>query len=223
MGRRKIDMRGKTFGNLKVVSEGLPGHHKESRWVCRCKCGNEVLIPGSQLRNGHYTSCGNCLRYVSFGNSMKGIDHHGVSFLFDKDDYEAVKRFRWWVNNHGYVCADDANRHRIWLHRLVMQNPDGKLIDHINGDRTDCRKSNLRVATAKQNSRNSTCERKHNAGYKGVYFDSARGKYEAHIRPNGRKIHLGRFATAREAALAYNRAAVVYFGEFANINKEVVQ
>lgn len=221
MGRKKIPMLGRIFGRLEVVAETAPAHNGEVRWLCKCKCGNTAVFTGSCLRTGHATSCGHCLKYAKSGNVITATDINGNSFVFDADDFELVSKYRWWVSPKGYVNADDENRKRISLHRLIMGSPENQVIDHINGDCTDCRKENLRIATVQQNSWNSKRPSNNTSGYKGVYYDPHRKKYEAYIRPNGHKVHLGRYDNPIEAAMAYDRAAAFYFGEYARTNYEI--
>jgi hypothetical protein len=103
------------------------------------------------------------------------------------------------------------------MHREVVDAKPGDIVDHINHDRLDNRRSNLRICTHSQNCANGEGLRSHNsAGYKGVY--AVRDKWRAQIRVNGRCHHLGYFVTKREAAIAYNEAAVRLFGPFASLN-----
>lgn len=94
--------------------------------------------------------------------------------------------------------------------------PTSKL-DHEDGDRTNNRISNLRLATTTQNAQNAKAHRDNLCGFKGVR--KCRAKYAARIRVNGESIHLGSFPTAEEAAKAYDSAAVTHFGAFAQTNK----
>lgn len=95
----------------------------------------------------------------------------------------------------------------------------GVIVDHIDGDGLNNCRSNLRVATAAGNARNRRKSQR-SPGYKGVMYDP-KGKrhWRAYIRCDGKKRHLGSFATAQEAAMAYNRAAITLFGEFARLNE----
>jgi hypothetical protein len=120
-------------------------------------------------------------------------------------------------NGIGYVNirvdGRDYSAHRLaWLH-VTGAWPAGQ-IDHINGVRDDNRIANLREATNAQNQWN----RAHQgsvSGFKGVKWCKIQRKWRAELRKDGRKIHLGRFATVEEAHAAYCAAADEHFGEFA--------
>lgn len=122
-------------------------------------------------------------------------------------------------NTH-YAYARLPNHATILLHRLlftgVIDSTD--IIDHINGNGLDNRMCNLRTATVKQNAQNQRkTSSETTSRYKGVYVPPGR-KPQAYIHSNGRKIHLGTFPTQRKAAKAYDQAALVEFGEYANVN-----
>lgn len=105
------------------------------------------------------------------------------------------------------------------MHRLVWLYVHGHMpqqIDHINGDRSDNRLCNLREATQSLNNANSARRSNNTSGSKGVCWNSKRNCWQAHIKPPGQKrVYLGRFDKFEDAAAAYERAATVYFGEYA--------
>ena len=111
------------------------------------------------------------------------------------------------------------------VHRIVYAMRNGinlsptMQIDHINGDRTDNRIDNLRLATHAQNMRNTKISSRNTTGYKGVSWYDCNKKFVSRIHLNSKKIHLGSFNTKEEAALAYNAAALKYHGEFAQLNE----
>ena len=106
--------------------------------------------------------------------------------------------------------------HRIaWLY-VTGQNPD-VFIDHIDGNPSNTRFANLRLATNTQNLRNAKTPRRNTSGYKGVSFHKSRKVWQANIRVNGELLHLGRFKTPEEAKAAYDNAALKHFGEFARL------
>jgi hypothetical protein len=112
------------------------------------------------------------------------------------------------------------------MHREIMGAASGQIVDHANGITLDNRKSNLRVASARDNSNNVTSSKNQkNGGYKGVCWHKRAGKWEAYIssgevKDNGkrRRVYLGLFVDPIEAALAYDAEAKRVFGEFAALN-----
>lgn len=116
-------------------------------------------------------------------------------------------------NQRGYPAI------RIDVHRLVLPHKSSRQshIDHVNGDRLDARRDNLRVATPAQNQANRKKAEGKTSRYKGV-SRTRRGKWYAQITVNYVAINLGTFACEEEAARAYDAAAVEHFGDFARLN-----
>ncbi len=153
----------------------------------------------------------------------------GMVALVDDEDYEEVMKHRWFAHRvrAGLTHYAVTNKPRsqgkgtIRMHVLLMgTDPDGRQVDHKNGNGCDNRRSNLRWATNAEQRMNSGPGSRNTTGFKGVSFDKARGKYEAKLKASDRHLHLGRFATAEEAARAYDRAARETFGDYARTNFE---
>lgn len=105
------------------------------------------------------------------------------------------------------------------MHREIIDVPENMVCDHINGDRLDNRKANLRPATVSQNVCNSPKRAmKARSKYKGLEWDRVQNKWKARIQVNKRKIYLGSYASETDAAGAYDKAAKKHHGEFANLN-----
>jgi hypothetical protein len=108
------------------------------------------------------------------------------------------------------------------MHRVVLERAgvdlDGKVVDHINGNALDNRRSNLRAASKAENSWNSKRKKQCRSGFKGVRWHIEGRKWQARIKVNGREIHGGLFNTPEEAAHAYDQIAVKYFGAYAKTN-----
>jgi hypothetical protein len=111
------------------------------------------------------------------------------------------------------VCNKLHKAHRlVWLYVYGDWPPLG--IDHINGNPSDNRICNLRLATDEQNGRNRGKNKNNITGFKGVSWHKQVGKFAAQIHHKRRKIHLGLFTTAEAAHAAYCEAAAKYHGEF---------
>ncbi len=117
----------------------------------------------------------------------------------------------------GYLSTK-IKRKNYLVHRLIWRIAYGEDpecdIDHINGDRSDNRLKNLRLATRQQNLRNSANLKNNTTGYKGVFFHSQSGKFRARIIISGKRIHLGSFDSKHEAAIIRHFAETKYFGEY---------
>jgi hypothetical protein len=146
----------------------------------------------------------------------------GLVALVDADDFDRVMAFKWSTREH---------RNTFYAQRNVRK-PDGRsttqqlhsfltgwpLVDHIDGDGLNNRRSNLRPATHIQNLQNQRRRSNNTSGHKGVSWDAPRGKWLARIQVDGARRYLGIFDTAEAAALAYDAAAREYYGEFAALN-----
>lgn len=139
--------------------------------------------------------------------------------LVDDDDFERVAVYHWSVipDTHTNYARGKPFGIYAMLHRYIMNFPDGE-VDHRNGNGLDCRKSNLRVCTHNDNMHNRRIGRNNTIGYKGVHHSHESSRWVASITLNKKVIRLGTFKTTLEAAQAYDRAAVEYFGDFAALN-----
>ena len=132
--------------------------------------------------------------------------------LIDLDDIDKVKKYKWGLENN-YVSAS-INGKRVKLHRLIMNCPDDKLIDHINRNRLDNRKSNLRITTHQQNNMNKGLTKSNTSGYTGIYWHKARNKWQVSIKVNYKSIFLGYYTDLEEAIKVRKEAEEKYFGEY---------
>lgn len=141
----------------------------------------------------------------------------GKTSIVDDENFEWLNQWKWYLPRIGYPYrCTSVNKVRITikLHRFIMNFPKNKSVDHINGDRLDNRKSNLRICTRKQNSYNRFGLKR----YKGVYINPKKNGFLSSITVNYKTKYIGYFKTELEAALAYNVEAKKYFGEFAKLN-----
>jgi len=141
----------------------------------------------------------------------------------DDEDFVHLNKWKWRFNSPGDAVRWTLGSHKIRkliiLHREIMSPPVSKVVDHINHDRLDNRKTNLRICSRSENCRNSVKSSLNTSGYKGVYWDDTRKRWRTHIRINKlKRIKLGDFTSKLEAARAYDSAAKKYHGEFAYCN-----
>lgn len=137
--------------------------------------------------------------------------------LVDDVDGERVLAHKWHLAN-GYARSfvDGKN---IYMQRLIMGSPpQGHVTDHINRNRLDNRRENLRWVSYAQNSHNHKLSASNTTGYIGVSWHKRKNKFTASIKVNGKTINLGAFDTALEAARCRDAAAIEYHGDFAAIS-----
>lgn len=146
----------------------------------------------------------------------------GAVAVIDQEDADAVAGFTWRTNHNGYAVAYEGggriNTRRVFMHRLVAKPPAGKVVDHIDGDALNNRRSNLRVCTQAENCRNTKRRNGGHSAFKGVTrFTTKRHKkwyWKAYIAGK----HIGYFDTELDAARAYDEKAKSLFGQFARLN-----
>lgn len=143
---------------------------------------------------------------------------NGKRAIVDRCDFEFLNEWNWYLGLEGYAQTHQNDR-LVRMHRLLLNPPEHLECDHVNGDRLDNRKSNLRVCTRAQNGKNCRkFSRKTSSKYKGVSFRKASHRFIAYLQNDGKRIDLGYFDSEDNAARAYNEAASRLYGEFARLN-----
>lgn len=229
-------------GEPKLIGNGKnkPKSNKRT-WRCKCSCGycDEVIrdILEKNLLSGKSKSCGKKNRVENGKNNKKynkydlesydyGVcyTNKGVEFLFDKEDYNKIKYICWGehrdsVNGYarGFLFKDKNNINKfIFMHNLVMNNENKEyIVDHINGDCHDNRKSNLRLVSIVENSINQRIKSNNTSGVVGVYYSKIDNKWKACISYNNNKYNLGSYINKEDAIKARLKAEEKYFKEYA--------
>jgi hypothetical protein len=177
-------------------SDGCPHFRRRRRW------GGKT-VPPEPTEEG--------IRYIPLTQ--------GKYAVIEAADYERAAMFSWHASNSGartYACSNIGGRN-VSLHRFLMNPPAGMVVDHIDHDGLNDRRSNLRICTQRQNLYNSRPKGR-SSRFKGVCWDKARQRWVVYIRYGGRNRFIGQFADEIEAAKAYDRAAASLFGEYAYLN-----
>lgn len=146
----------------------------------------------------------------------------GKFALVDEADFERVNAVPW-KYNRATGRAVRGKQTTVQMSRFIVGAAEDVDVDHINGDRLDNRRTNLRVATHQQNLCNRPVHAQNASGFKGVGPWTHSGKYRApvwraRIKVNGKRISIGTYPTAEAAARAYDDAARLHHGEFARLN-----
>jgi len=149
---------------------------------------------------------------------------NGFVALIDDQDYDVISKHRWSLNSDGYArCAvRDPDRPgkqmQLKMHRAVMglSRGDRLEVDHIDGNKLNNQRANLRICDRTGNNRNVRKRSDNTSGFKGV-SRTASNRWRATITIAGKNISLGTFEAPEEAHAAYCRAATLKHGEFANL------
>lgn len=149
----------------------------------------------------------------------------GKEALVSDEDYEYLSQWKWRCNLKGYAVRTVGpweDRTQLFLHRVVAERMgleiDRKQVDHINQDKLDDQRVNIRTATQMENMQNRAKFCNGTSGYKGVTWYSPTQTWRAVIQYNSKSISLGYFDVKEQAAAAYDKAAKELFGEFACLN-----
>lgn len=196
--------------------------HYDMRYIyeCRClQCGTISYKTEGELQSCCSGRCQHCPPDYNFsfhGSYAEGILPDGTVFFVDTELVDAVNKHHWRRNSQGYIVSTD-NKHKLLLHRMALglDNDDAQIVDHLSRNKLDCRRENLRIVTAQQNSMNKSISRNNTTGYVGVTFHKRKQLFSAKIVLNNRAIYLGYSSNPVVCAQRYNYAAKALFQQFA--------
>ena len=230
------DLTGKKFNRLTVLE---PNHFEETNykrqkrklyWKCQCDCGNICYVASAPLKSGKVKSCG-CLKSERIKETKHktnkydleseeyGIGYASNSnrrFIFDKDDYDKIKDVCWLDDGRyiaGYINGKSVRLHNFLMPNVSMKN--GIYVDHINRDKYDDRRQNLRYVTPTENARNSSMTRLNTSGVTGVWWSNKDNYWVVQIDCGDGKtktISTTKNATFEEAVKLRLEAELKYFG-----------
>jgi hypothetical protein len=151
----------------------------------------------------------------------------GKYAIVDPEDYYGINKHKWnayrgyssFYSKRKIYNRKNGTERTVYMHRLIMNAPKGLVVDHINHNGLDNRKSNLRFATRAENNRYARkTKNKFRSDYKGVYYIKKVRRWRARITFEGKTRYVGQFKDEISAGKAYDRAAKKYFGDFACLN-----
>lgn len=189
---------------------------------CGPLCANHPNAPG-QLRC--VSSAGICRNYRPKPETPTQPDgvvrrialSTGQYALVDAANFECLNRQRWRLIGAGYVVRYEKGK-LIYMHREIMQAPKGMLVDHIDRNRQNNCRSNLRLCTHSENNYNRAKRAGSASSYRGVYRRKSDGRLYAMAFFQGEYLWLGFFDTEVDAARAYDRKVVELGLTFAYLN-----
>lgn len=169
----------------------------------------QVRRHGKTFKTGHDKR-----EAVLDGDTAKLPLTRGMVAIIDVTDLETTNAYQWYFDGK-YASTNLLNEGKMRLHTLLMQPKDG-VVDHINRDKLDNRRSNLRKCSVGDNNHNQEDKNPH--GLRGITWNKRKQKWVAQISINNKNKGLGYFQSKIEAAKAYNERAIEIYGEFANLN-----
>ena len=221
------DLTNEVFEMLKVLERDLS--KKRTYWICECDCGNKTSVRQDSLKSGRVVSCG-CYHkniaskkstnkkyneYEVCGDVAYLKTSNGDIIKVDLEDLDKINNYCWSKNSVGYAQAREIGKDSIVLmHRIIMSPSNKELVDHINHDKLDNRKLNLRVCSQSDNMANQIISKTNTTGFKGVYWDDNRNKWVSQIGYKNKNIYLGRYDNKQDAIEAREKAEIEYFGEY---------
>ena len=145
----------------------------------------------------------------------------GESVLVDEEDFKRLNKYKWHRMKGGYAgrriyfSYHPRSFKDVYMHNWILKTPVGKEADHINGNRSDNRRCNLRIVTHAENSCNKGIRTDNRSGFPGVWYDKSRKRWTAELMLHQKKVWLGRFKELSDAIEARKDAEQQFFGHFA--------
>lgn len=208
--------------------------NKEPCFVCNKSLTQEYMNTGQFYCSRHYTQMlrdGKIKERTVFDlNKIHILDNHAIIDLYDSknningesyidlEDIESIKQYKWRKDRQGYavtsIIGDDNKRHRVSMHRFLMKPKSHELIDHINFNKSDNRKTNLRVVNKSQNEMHKLIRSNNSSGTRGVSYYKGKNLWVAEITVNGKKVFKKGYKSKEDAVKAREQAELKYFKEY---------
>lgn len=225
-----VDLSGTTVDDIYIESiTNKRTNNGKIIWKCRCLlCNNECYLSGDKIK--YYKTRLNCgcqkdtgfgrgkksklNKYIEYSDFVVGFaTNTNKEFYVDKEDYQIISKYSWYESDTGYIMSRIEGK-LVRLHRFIMNAPNDMCVDHINHKRTDCRKSNMRLCTRKENCHNYGMSSLNKSGVTGVCWDSGKNKWLVTIQ----KKFIGYYDDFQEAVKIRQKEEQIRYGEFAPLD-----
>jgi len=189
--------------------------------------GKNVKKTTSQLNAKQIHSCG-CKKIEFHNEKVKKYNNYSINddvvtvkfentdeyFICNLDDWELAKEYCWTLHHTGYAYTTINSKYIAFHNFMIKDKNDGKQIDHINLNRLDNQRKNLRIATKSQNMINRNIFSNNTSGHTGVSYNKKDNKWISRIQINNKRIVLGSFDNIEDAIRIRENAENEYFGEY---------
>ena len=155
------------------------------------------------------------IKQTNNNNDIIIITKKNEEIIIDESDYNNLIKYNWYLNDIGYTIGRINNK-LYRMGRYILNYTGNNFVDHINNNKLDNRKCNLRIVTPAQNAMNKISAKNSTSNYIGV---SKKNKYySVNITVNGKQINLGKFKNEMDAAKCRDDGTKLYYGEYGNLN-----
>ena len=202
--------------------------------LAQCNCGSVKRVRYSHLKSGNIKSCG-CLRketalmntqfipdskkynefHIEGDTTYVKLSNSDEIMICDTEDWERLKENCWGISYHGYARTTDSNNKTFNFHTQIVDCPDNLIRDHINRNKLDNRKENIRITTNQINTINTDIRKDNTSGHKGVSYNKNSGKWRSYISINKKCTFFPESDTYEEAVAKREAAELMYY----DINK----
>lgn len=232
----RLDLVGKKYNRLTVVEFDSISNER-TYWKCQCDCGNTTIVMGYHIKSGKIKSCGclNLERIKTMGKKHKEYNDYYIEddyvfvkirnscddMICDKSDWNLkTNQIKWYKDTKGYIRGVLVGiKKSMVFHRVIFENIEyNQFIDHINGNKLDNRRCNLRIVTREQNAQNRKLHSNNTSGITGISWRKRDKKWVASIQSGRKRVCLGYFKNIDDAINTRIKAEIEMFGEYRRIN-----
>lgn len=211
---------GQIINGWRIITEEGRDSANATQYLCECvNCGNREVSTIYKLQNLKGTRCIKCppdYGFIIENGAAKGVLPSGDEFLVDESDIPLVNSVHWYINE-GYLFNQTKEFGKRRLHRMILGLPKGdrRVVDHINRNKLDNRRSNLRIVEQGDNCRNKSLRKDNRTGFVGVHRDTGKNSFYASIGHKKRTVRIGVSENPVYCAQLYNIAAITLFRDCA--------